>query len=173
MHPLWYINLRWASKKDPCNVIYCVGSDPNKTKAMLLQCIRTRIKLSLSRQDSRSLFFYKRWYIFPGPCRTKEGSPPQGLNLPIPSFPEEGQRKPLGSRCWRTKGILCRQEPAAQVQRHPATGCNPPEGADLAAELHSSDVPGGLPPHFTQLSIAFVDICISRAANVCLGDCIW
>lgn len=147
--------------KRPLFLIYRVGSDPNKTKATFLQCIRTKIKLSLSQQDSRSLFFYKRWHIFPGPCRTKEGSPAQGLNLPVSSFPEEGQGKPLGSRCWQTKGILRRQEPAAQAQLHPETGCNPLEGADLAAELHSSDVPGGLPPHFTQLSIACVDICIA------------
>lgn len=38
--------------------------------------------------------------------------------------------------------------PSSAVQRHPVTGHNPQEGADLAAKPHSSDVTGGLPPSF-------------------------
>lgn len=38
--------------------------------------------------------------------------------------------------------------PSSAVQRHPVTGHNPQEGADLAAKLQSSDVTGGLPPSF-------------------------
>lgn len=56
---------------------------------------------------------------------------------------------------WVTKGILRWLEPAAQVQWYPGTAHSSREGAGLAAEPHSSDGTGGLPPLFYSAARCF------------------
>lgn len=64
-----------------------------------------------------------------------------------PYFVTQGRGSLLGHGAgrWRESSAGC---PSSAVQRHPVTGHNPQEGADLAAKPHSSNVTGGLPPSF-------------------------
>lgn len=161
MHSLWYINLLWASKKDPSNIIYRIGSCPTKSKATILLYIIQRLGYHFINKTHSPCLCIKGDTF----SQAEEGSQPQGLRFLLQG------REGLPGHCAADTGILCTSSAA------PATG---PEweriwqqscGTQIPRETFPSPCPAArcirAPMHQQDSRWVWGTVCDSQGATLC------